>query len=129
MVSKRNMLMADENPMDLLHLITRIRNQRERSRLGFARVVMSSRMEPNELPTYFHYYKNFIFTKRNNYRWLKMALGKRLKSLIETHQHSHWIEILKGICFRLYSLKTNWKIDSSNAYEYSMKETINDFSN
>lgn len=55
MVSKRNMLMADENPMDLLHLITRIRNQRERSRLGFARVVMSSRMEPNELPTYFHY--------------------------------------------------------------------------
>lgn len=70
MVSKRNMLMADENPMDLLHLITRIRNQSERSRLGFARVVMSSRMEPNELPTYFHYYKNFIFTKRNNYRWL-----------------------------------------------------------
>lgn len=70
MVSKRNMLMADENPMDLLHLITRIRNQRERSRLGFARVVMSSRMEPNELPTYFHYYKNFIFTKRNNYSWL-----------------------------------------------------------
>lgn len=57
------MFMVDENLMDLLYLIIRIRNQRERLCLGFVRVVMSFRMELNEFLMYFYYYKNFIFIK------------------------------------------------------------------
>lgn len=43
------------------------------------------------------------------------------------YQYLNQIEILKGICFRLYSFKMNWKIDLLN--EYLMKEIINDFKN
>lgn len=66
---------------------------------------MSSRMDPNELPSYFHYY-NILFSQNeiipdgfyihmkgtgNDYISKLKAPGKRLKSLIETHQHLPWI--------------------------------------